>query len=325
MASYDFTISLFELGDCSMCLFSYICFPCAIAQARSSLDGSNFLMNCVSLKCVPARWLIRSTYHIPGDAINDCMVACFCPCCSANQLYQTTQLRGNPTPDGGSHHNLNEWKSQLGAGNARSCLYSTCCMPCAIGTMMETTMGMPWLLGCCCVDLWMARNLIRYQYRIKGNDLIEECAIPYGLQCIANALQQIIPCSMCILYAFFVTNSMQLLEETQKRAGETSNLNHTNRNRDYNNIGYTILGNDFNPSQGDYYLSSPSASPVVGQVIEERVESEIQMSPTVVRSPLGSISASGPAPSAPRMYVQPGEVVYVAPQHLQAMQQKTTY
>jgi hypothetical protein len=86
-----------------------------------------------------SRWLIRSTYHIPGDASNDCLVACFCPCCSANQLYQTTALRGNPTPDGGAHHNLGDFRTQLGAGDARSCLYSACCMPCAVGTMMETT------------------------------------------------------------------------------------------------------------------------------------------------------------------------------------------
>lgn len=74
--------------------------------------------------------------------MNDCLVSCFCPCCSANQLYQTTQLRGNPTPDGGSHHNRGEWKTQLGTGNARSCLYSCCCMPCAVGTMMETAVSL---------------------------------------------------------------------------------------------------------------------------------------------------------------------------------------
>lgn len=62
-ASYDFGISLFEVGDVSMCLFSYCCFPCAIAQSRTNMDGSNFAMNCFSLGCVPARYISNMLFY----------------------------------------------------------------------------------------------------------------------------------------------------------------------------------------------------------------------------------------------------------------------
>ncbi len=30
-----FAISLFDIGDCGSCMFSYACMPCALAQART--------------------------------------------------------------------------------------------------------------------------------------------------------------------------------------------------------------------------------------------------------------------------------------------------
>ena len=45
--------------------------------------------------------MIRSAYGI-GDVtepfgFEDCICACFCPCCTVNQLYQTTAAKGNPS------------------------------------------------------------------------------------------------------------------------------------------------------------------------------------------------------------------------------------
>jgi hypothetical protein len=37
---------------------------------------------------------------------------------------------------------------------------------------------MPYILGCCCISPCESRNIIRYQHRIAGNDLAEECCIP---------------------------------------------------------------------------------------------------------------------------------------------------
>ena len=73
------------------------------------------------------------------------------------------------------------------------------------------------MCSCCCVNLCTARNLLRYQYRIRGNDLVEECAIPYGLKCIGDMFGGVFPPVWCFLYGFFVAGSMQLLQEVQAR------------------------------------------------------------------------------------------------------------
>ncbi len=77
--------------------------------------------------------MVRTAYGINGDSPNDCFTACFCPCCSANQLYQTTRQRGNPTIDGGLTMNRNQFQVPLGTFNLKNCVYSCFCMPCAIG------------------------------------------------------------------------------------------------------------------------------------------------------------------------------------------------
>jgi hypothetical protein len=85
--------------------------------------------------------------------------------------------------------------------------------------MMEQTMSMPWLLGCCCVNLCTARNLLRYQHRIRGNDLIEECGVPTALKCLGDLTQGIFPFVWCLIYGIFVTATMQQLQEVETRRG----------------------------------------------------------------------------------------------------------
>ena len=66
-------ISLFEIGDVGTCLYAYCCTPCALAEARTNLDGSSCCFNCLFLTSCPERWMIRSAYGIPaGDAFEDC-------------------------------------------------------------------------------------------------------------------------------------------------------------------------------------------------------------------------------------------------------------
>jgi len=61
-------------------------------------------------------------------------------------------------------------------------LYSICCSFCAIGDLASAAYGMPWWMGCCFMNLPMARNTIRYQYRLKTttdwSELREECLFP---------------------------------------------------------------------------------------------------------------------------------------------------
>jgi Cys-rich protein (TIGR01571 family) len=190
------------------------------------------------------RWLVRSSYGINGDPCNDCYTATFCPCCTANQLYQTTKRYGSSTSDGGALFNTGSWTHSYGTGSFRDCLYSFFCMPCAIGHMMEQTMDMPWAMGCCCVNLCVARNLIRYQHRIRGNDLVEECAIPYGLKCLGDITQSVFPFVWCVLWGVFVAASMQQLQEVQSRSAPPSE---------------GTPGSSSTPSGGRYLFRNPSS------------------------------------------------------------------
>lgn len=208
----SFKIEICEVGECESCMFSYCCSCCAIAQARTYVDNSPPIYNFCCLNHVVERWLIRSAYNIPGDACADCYTSVFCPCCVANQAYQTAKDRGVPVDNGGRYANVNQFTIPIPPPTAtvQNYMYSCCCMPCAIGDMMERAVGMPWYLGCCCTNVWAARNIMRYEYRIQGNDVLEEVVAPCGAHFVTNILQQCIPCAGCALWAAYATLITQL-------------------------------------------------------------------------------------------------------------------
>jgi len=214
-----FAIELCEVGDCESCLFSYCCSCCAFAQARTYLDESPAILNFCMVSSVVERWLVRSAYDIPGDACSDCYTTTFCHCCAANQAYQTAKARGNPVDNGGRYSNVNPFVTPLPPRTAtwQDYAYSCCCMPCATGDMMERAVGMPWYLGCCCVKICAARNIMRYQYRVKGNDVLEEFAAPLGAQILANIIHQCFPCAGCVLWGGYAAVTTQLTLESRAR------------------------------------------------------------------------------------------------------------
>jgi hypothetical protein len=201
-----------------------------------------FCTNLFIFQLILHRWLIRSAYSIPGDTCADCYTSVFCPCCEftrpliidvskitcfifvvrvslgvANQAYQTAKERGAPVDNGGRYTNVNQFVTPLPPPTAtvQNYMYSCCCMPCAVGDIMERSVSMPWYLGCCCVNVWTARNLMRYQYRIQGNDVLEELAAPCGAHFVTNIVQQCVPCAGCVLWAAYATLVTQLgLEST---------------------------------------------------------------------------------------------------------------
>ena len=100
--------------------------------------------------------------------------------CVANQLYQETKARKNPTTDGGRLKNVlaNTPKPDGTSGTefvkaaVGSCFFT--------GAHMNKAIGLPVLLGTVLLPLFTARQLIRYQYRIGSidDDIIAECCIP---------------------------------------------------------------------------------------------------------------------------------------------------
>jgi hypothetical protein len=174
--------------------------------------------------------MVRSAYGIgdPSSWAKDCLYPIVCPCCTVNQLYQTTSRLGNPTTDGGFVFNQNPMMVET--CKCSSCLHATFCMPCSLGTVLNKSVGMPHLMGCCCFNLFSARNILRYQYRLKphsGSDVMEECFIPYMFYCVlgvcANSLICICPCVYPCLFPLFcgalVTVDMSMLQEAETKKG----------------------------------------------------------------------------------------------------------
>lgn len=174
--------------------------------------------------------MVRSAYGIgdPSSCAGDCLLPICCTCCVVNQLYQTTSRLGNPTTDGGKAFNTQEML--VAQCDFSSCMYAFFCMPCSIGTILQNSVGMPWLMGCCCFNLFSARNVLRYQYRLKarnGTDCMEECFIPYMFYCLlgtcANVVATFCPCLYpCVFIPFcgaVVATDMAMLREAEMKKG----------------------------------------------------------------------------------------------------------
>ena len=214
----QFAIGLFDIGDCRSCLCSYICCPCSLASARSHMDDSVYIFNilCLPVCCItPVRWMIRSAYDIPGDAYQDCYTSTFCPCCVLNQLLQTSFKRGNTSVSGGYSHNSREFSFFFGtcSNDVATCCYTSLCVPCATGAALQIATGMPYMLGCCCVTPCAARNIIRYQYRLAGEELMDELCAPIGTTVFLTGLFGSPLTALPILSAY----SAQIYNEAQYR------------------------------------------------------------------------------------------------------------
>lgn len=209
------------LNLCLVCCDSYCFTNCAAAQARSQMDGSSCCFNMCAMNPVVTRWLIRSAYGIPGSVWEDCLFTMCCPCCAINQMYQTTAAYGNPTPDGGAVKNTGQFMTQTGNCTCGTCCYSFFCCPCAIATTLDMAMGMPFWFALCCVgtNFCAARNLVRYQLRIAGDDMCDDYCWPTCLAALSYCLMACpccLPCSASI-FPYFMSIVMKLLTEVENR------------------------------------------------------------------------------------------------------------
>ena len=208
----NFQIELFEIGDTKSCLYSYFCCPCALAESRTYLDGSQFEFNLFCLQLIPYRWMVRSAYEI-GDtdiARHDWLIGICTPCCAVNQIYQTTKAYKNPTSRGGRLNNTNDWIKEPPFIKCDTLASICCCYPCTVATTLKESIGMPTSLGCFCLtcNICLLRNIIRYQYRLKPDedDMTDDCIFPSLFCCLISPIVLIMPCLMpCYFFPVFVT------------------------------------------------------------------------------------------------------------------------
>lgn len=180
-------------------------------------------VTCYNMNPIILRWITRSAYNIPGSAWEDCFLGMFCPCCVINQVAQTTQRYGRPNAFVGPENNNSFFTAQAGNDCCANCCYATFCLPCAIGTSLEHSMGMPFCMGCMFANFCISRNLMRYHYRIKGSDCMEDCFFPYGICFLATVCSSYIPCVYCMTCPYFVAMIMGLLHESKVRGNPAPN------------------------------------------------------------------------------------------------------
>jgi hypothetical protein len=233
---------------------SVCCCLVAVGTAKTHTDDSECLFNCCCFGPVPTRWLIRTAQGIKGDSYSDCAVGTFCPCCTVNQMLQTSVQRGNPFPNAGREANTKPWNtsvpSSLYSNGFSGCfetlgtfIFALLCLPCSTGSLMEESVGMPCCLACLCVNPFAARNLVRYQYRVEGMDVQEECCYP---SCILGAAAGIgvwlsnpyVSAALCLPYLAYVATGSSV--ESKSRVGATKRFSLTNnfRGHPYVPIGY---------------------------------------------------------------------------------------
>lgn len=132
-----------------------------------------------------------------------------CPCCSINQVYQTTLQRGNPFQSHGRSYNVNPFLMTYPQCELCSCdiFRSFFCIPCVIADILHDSISMPWYMACLFVHPCAMRNLYRYQHHIEGDDDCTElsCSILQG---------QIFP-SQSFQYLFWIFNSCMILQILQ--------------------------------------------------------------------------------------------------------------
>jgi hypothetical protein len=96
---------------------------------------------------------------------------------------QTTIAKGIPVADAGKAFNTNSFSIIKDIYDLDRFQHACCCLPCIVGDVMSHSTGMNYWLACCCMstNICAARNIVRYQYRLKNSDeIMDECCFPYS-------------------------------------------------------------------------------------------------------------------------------------------------
>lgn len=188
------------------------------------MDESDCTFTCCLFNPFVVRYLIRSAYNIPGSPMQDCAYTTFCTPCAVNQMLQTTKGLGLANPNAGKKFNHGRFGEKgVDSGSCGKFCYAAFCMPCAVGYSIEKAVGLPCVYGCLCASVCWARNITRYQFRIKGSDCCEDCCcIGLGLYLPLLCMTGGIFCFPCASAGYFYVAG-----EIGKILSEADVRNHT--------------------------------------------------------------------------------------------------
>lgn len=86
------TFSCFDKFEAA--IYTFCCPYCALADARSSYDGSDCIFNFFCVPTAIARNIIREGYKIKGGCMEDICCSVLCPFCTICQLVNEVAERG---------------------------------------------------------------------------------------------------------------------------------------------------------------------------------------------------------------------------------------
>jgi len=325
----DWAIQLFECGAIDQCCYAWWCPQCAMAQARSNLDGTDCGFNyCFGGPC-PVRWMIRTAYGIQGSAEEDLCVVWCCSCCAINQMLQTTNALGDPFGAAPGVH-LERPDIYLGhsgdlncqCDDILNCCYSCWCFHCAVGSSLEESVGLPCWMGCCCTQFCFARNIQRVHYRIGGTpsacgdcpDTCGDCCWDGCIPCMAYG-SLCIPVVSLVSFVYLVNFAMDMIKEGRLRQRPSARPRYLAgyRPRDIEMIGYDPAYSgvvQMQPGMSPYAppptvgYSSPSAYPPTPTQYGYNENPQLQLQQPAVYAQTGMAGAKG-SPEPTGYYMPP--------------------
>jgi Cys-rich protein (TIGR01571 family) len=223
--SQQFSVNLFSIGDPKQCMFSWCCSPCALASARSQLDGSSQCFNLMCVNTFTTRFLVRSAYDISGSNYDDLTLSCCCVPCATNQVYQTVIKNGKREP------NRMFVRTALDAdcSQAFTCDQlgaSLCCFPCMTAMATSNALhGLPLPLALCCISPCTNANIIRYHYGNTSGEwsCLDDCVALTAMYPL-TLLMCLIPCQWRYYGKMVVNIGHNALEQVDRGSSNKAYL-----------------------------------------------------------------------------------------------------
>jgi len=172
-----------------ICVKTYVCPHCTLAQAQSDYDGSNCIFNCCFAHHPSAvRATIRHGYGIEGTCPMDCICGHCCGMCTIAQLAKEVQLRGPIQALTGTAAAQTSWSNPLIAIDME-CIYALFCHWCAAATARSDFDGSNWCYNVIQYPHYHL-SVIRNGYNIAGSCLMDILTMQFCTCCAVARMKK---------------------------------------------------------------------------------------------------------------------------------------
>jgi hypothetical protein len=167
---------------------------------------------------------------------------------------------------------------------------------------MSKSVGMPYIMACCFMNPCNVRNIGRYQYRLRGNDMMDECLAPLGTFIGGYIASLFCPCVWCAVAAYVVAFSMQMQKEANLRGGgEKKTYLHSQPGAANAAVNGGVQMVQV-PQQQQYIPQGqlqPQYQPVNGQYQQKDQQMYVSQEPQYLPAPVPTTAAGSPVTPTP--------------------------